>query len=606
MKVKSIHRILGLLLTASVFMFACTEESSDVKLDPKLSTSQVQNVTSESATVTGFVIAQGSGFTERGVCYNTQPEPTTSDNKEIFADDEATGATFAVELTGLNYATTYYARAYAVGANGTIYGEEMSFTTLPVVPTLNTTAITEITGNSAKSGGNVTNHGGANVTARGICFATHDNPTIADSKTVDGDDVGEFTSDLANLLGNTQYFVRAYATNSAGTGYGPVVAFTTLVDLPKVTTAAVTNITKTSAITGGDVTYDGGADVTERGIVYGLTADPTTADTRIIDAVDGTGEFVTNMTDLTLFTTYHVRAYAINSAGTAYGENIQFTTLADITKFFVVGDYNGWNNSPTAKFIISTATSAGLAEGYVYLTAGGIKLTIDHSWGDNSTFGDDGSGGLTNPGGNIPVPANGYYRIRANLSDMTYSLLLTNWGIIGDATPGGWGAQTALTYNATLDKWIGGYTLTANAFKFRANDNWDYNYGSPAGSNQLVAGGDNISISQANYYAITLDFSVPNEYTFSANRWGLIGDATPGGWSDDTDMTWDAVNNVFTVTVDLTANQFKFRANDGWDVNLGGALGALTPGGDNIAVSEAGNYTITLDPWNNVATMTKN
>lgn len=604
MKVKSIHRIFGLLLAASVFMFACTEESSDVRLDPKLATSQIQNVTSESAVVTGYVIAQGSGFTERGVCYNTMPEPTTSDNKVIFADDEATGASFAVEITGLNYATKYYARAYAVGVNGTIYGEEMSFTTLPVVPTLTTTAITEITGSSAKSGGNVTNHGGADVTARGICFATHDNPTIADSKTVDGDGLGEFASDLTNLLGNTQYYVRAYATNSAGTGYGPVEAFTTLVDLPRVTTAAVTNITKTSAITGGDVSYDGGADVTERGIVYSLSANPTTADTKIIDAVDGTGEFVTNMTDLTLFTKYHVRAYAINSAGTAYGENIEFTTLADITKFFVVGDYNGWNNSPTAKFIISTATSAGLAEGYIYLTTGGIKLTIDHSWGDNSTFGDNGTGGLTNPGGNIPVPANGYYRIRANLTDMTYSLVLTNWGVIGSATPGGWGADTPLTYNATLDQWIGGVSFVDGEFKFRAGD-WAYNYGSSAGDNTLNHDGTNISI-VANDYAITLDLSVPNEYTYSANRWGLIGDATPGGWSDDTDMSWDAVNNVFKVTVDLSANQFKFRANDGWDVNMGGALGALTPGGDNIVVSEAGNYTITLDPWNMVATMTKN
>ena len=586
-------------------MFACTEESSDVKLDPKLATSRVQNVTSSSALVTGFVIAHGSGFTERGVCYNTQTGPTTSESKVIFADDEATGATFAVELTGLNYATTYYARAYAVGANGTIYGEEVSFTTLPIVPELTTTAITEITGNSAESGGIVTNHGGANVTARGVCFATHDNPTIADSKTVDGDGVGEFTSDLTNLLGNTQYFVRAYATNSAGTGYGPVVAFTTLVDLPKVTTAAVTNITKTSAITGGEVTYDGGADVTERGIVYSFSANPTTADSKIIDAADGTGEFITNMTDLTLFTKYNVRAYAINSAGTAYGENIEFTTLADITKFFVVGDYNGWNNSASAKFIISTATSAGLAEGYIYLTAGGIKLTIDHSWGDNSTFGDNGSGGLTNPGNNISVPANGYYRIRANLSDMTYSLVLTNWGVIGSATPGGWGSETALTYNATLGQWIGGVSFVDGEFKFRAGD-WAYNYGSSAGDNTLNHDGANIPVAQANDYAITLDLSVPNEYTYSANRWGLIGDATPGGWSDDTDMAWDAVNNVFKVTVDLTANSFKFRANDGWAVNLGGSLDNLTQDGSNFSVSEAGNYTITLDPWNMVATMTKN
>lgn len=607
MKAKSIHRILGLLLITSIFMFACTDESSDIRLDPKLSTSLVQNITSESATITGFVIAQGDGFIERGVCYNTQPEPSTDDSKVIFDEELAEGATFDVELTGLDYATDYYARAYAIGSSGAIYGEEITFTTLPIAPELTTTAVTEITGSSAKSGGNVTNSGGAEVTVRGICFATHDTPTIDDNKTENGEGVGEFTSDLTELKGNTEYFVRAYATNSAGTGYGPAVSFTTLVDLPKVSTTAVASVTKTSAISGGNVSDDGGADLTERGIVFDFTENPTTtAGTKIIDATNGIGEFVSNITGLELATTYHVRAYAINSTGTAYGENISFTTLADITKFFVVGDYNGWNNSETTKFIISTETSNGMAEGYIYLTSGGIKLTTDHSWDNAHTFGDDGAGNLTNPGDNISVPADGYYLIKASLNDMSYSLTRMNWGIIGNATPSGWDGQTALTYNATLNKWIGGFSLVSGEFKFRANDDWDYNYGSTALDNTLDAGGTNIAITQENDYAITLDLSVPNEYTFSANRWGIIGDATPGGWSDDTDMAWDAVNNVFKVTVGLTANQFKFRANDDWAINLGGSLGALTQDGDNFSVSEAGNYTITLDPWNNVATMVKN
>lgn len=107
-------------------------------------------------------------------------------------------------------------------------------------------------------------------------------------------------------------------------------------------------------------------------------------------------------------------------------------------------------------------------------------------------------------------------------------------------------------------------------------------------------------------YAITLDLSTPLAYTYRADRWGLIGDATPGGWSDDTNMTWDAVNGRFTVTLNLTANKFKFRANDGWDYNFGGDLAALTLGGGDIQVAEAGNYTITLNPWTRVATMTKN
>ncbi len=138
---------------------------------------------------------------------------------------------------------------------------------------------------------------------------------------------------------------------------------------------------------------------------------------------------------------------------------------------------------------------------------------------------------LSETGGNIVSPA-GYYKINVNaaVNPMTYTAVATVWGVIGDATPGGWGDETALTYNPTLRIWMGAMNLTAAAIKFRANHDWGYNYGAPAGSQNLVAGGDNIAISMADVYAITLDLSHPNEYTYRADRWGIIGDATPGGW----------------------------------------------------------------------------
>ena len=129
MKRMSIYRILAILVTASILFAACTKENADVRLDPKLSTSQLLNVTSDAATVVGFVVAQGSGFTEKGVCYGLATAPTTANTKVVYSG-EATTATFNVTLTGLAYATKYYARAYATGASGTIYGEEYNFTTL--------------------------------------------------------------------------------------------------------------------------------------------------------------------------------------------------------------------------------------------------------------------------------------------------------------------------------------------------------------------------------------------------------------------------------------------------------------------------------------------
>jgi len=274
---------------------------------------------------------------------------------------------------------------------------------------------------------------------------------------------------------------------------------------------------------------------------------------------------------------------------------------------WIVGDYNGWDNSDNAKFIITTPTSNRTAEGYVYLKQGGIKLVTDHSWDNAHTYGDDGSGNLTNPGNNISVQEDGYYRVRANLSEMTFSLVKTDWGIIGSATPSDWGDETPLNYNSDLEQWIGGVHLTANEFKFRANHSWDYNYGSDEADGKLQAGGANIPVDIEDDYAITLDFSTPNEYTYSVHRWGVIGGATPDPtWGSDFNMSWDAENSVFTITIDLTAGEFKFRADDGWAVNFGGDLDNLTQDGSNLSVSENGNYTLTLDPWNRKATVTKN
>lgn len=612
MKRISIYRIFAVLVTATLIYSGCTKDTADVRLSPQIATTQVINIGSDSATVIGFVVAGGNEFTERGVYYGTDTLPTAANNKVIYTGQN-TKATFNATLTDLAFATKYYARAYGINQNTTVYGTGITFTTLPVVPTLFTDTVTAITGNSATGGGNVTNSGGADVTARGVCFDTIHNPTIANSMTSDGKGTGAFVSSLTGLRGNTVYYVRAYATNSAGTGYGPERSFTTLVDLPVVTTSPVTNITQTSAQSGGNVSYDGGASVTSRGLAWGTAADPTVLD-NVIAAGQDTGTFVSELVNLTKFTSYHVRAYATNSAGTAYGSDIAFTTLADITKFWVVGDYNLWTNSDAASYIISTPTSGGTAQGYVYLTAGAFKLVTDHSWDAAHTYGDDGSNtGIlsnVNGGANILVATAGYYFIEASLATMTYSYFPTTWSIIGDATPGGWSTDTPLAFNATSQTWASEVHLTSGGyFKFRANDSWNSpnpNYGSTAADGMtLDAGGSNIAVTFTADYAITLNLSIPNQYTYSANYWGLIGDFN--SWSADEVMTWDATNKVFTATITAPpAGAFKFRANGAWTVNLGGDPAALTYGGGNIPLAIAGIYTITLDPWGLTATITKN
>jgi hypothetical protein len=611
---KIIFKWTAFLFVAALIVSACTKEMSEVRLEPTLSTSNTMRVTSDSAIVVGFVVAQGDGFTERGVCYNTSANPTIDNSKVVYTADTPE-ATFNVALSGLKFATKYYARAYATSELTTVYGEEVTFTTLPVVPVITTAALNSVTGNSAIGGGNVTNSGGAEVTARGVCFDIVQNPTVAGSKTTDGKGVGEFVSTMTGLKGNTTYYVRAYATNSAGTGYGPEVSFKTLVDLPVVTTAAVTAITKTSAVSGGEVTYNGGGEVTARGLVFSMSADPTINDTKI-DGGAGVGAFVSKLANLEKFTTYHVRAYATNSAGTAYGSDIQFTTLADILTWNIPGDYveasypgsglANWSpdKSPQA---ISTVANPDKLEGYVYMANANNewKFATQANW-DGPNYGAGGAGKLDANGGNIGSPK-GYYKINADATALTYTAVATVWGVIGSASPMGWDDETALAYNPAAKTWRGVVHLTAAEFKFRANHNWDYNYGSDAADGKLTAGGGNIPVTVESDYAFELDLSHPNAYTYKANRWGVIGDATPGKWDTDTNMAWDATNKVFTVTLDLVSpGSFKFRANDGWDLNYGGNLGNLTPGGDNISVESAGNYTITFDPWGLKATISKN
>ena len=123
--------------------------------------------------------------------------------------------------------TTYYVRAYAINSNDTAYGNQITFTTSGVAPTVTTTAASSITTTTATSGGNVTSDGGSAVTARGVCWSTSQNPTVRGNHTSNGSGTSIFTSSLTGLTAGTTYYVRAYAINSVDTAYGNQITFTT-------------------------------------------------------------------------------------------------------------------------------------------------------------------------------------------------------------------------------------------------------------------------------------------------------------------------------------------------------------------------------------------
>jgi hypothetical protein len=300
------------------------------------STSVISNITQTTATSGGTISDDGgSAITMRGVCWSTSTNPTISNSKTT--DGTGTGS-FTSNLTGLTAGVTYYVRAYATNSLGTVYGNSEQFTTdAASVPILTTQSIFNITKFTASSGGTISSIGGSTITAKGVCWSTTPNPTISNTKTSDGSGTGNFTSSLTGLTAGTTYYVRAYATNSAGTGYGIAVQFnTTGADLPILTTNAVTNITTTSAGCGGNVTSDGGSAVTIRGICWSTSPNPVyTFNSTSVGS--GIGSFSTLISSLARGTKYYVRAYATNSVGTAYGNEVTFNTNVIIGDAFQGG-----------------------------------------------------------------------------------------------------------------------------------------------------------------------------------------------------------------------------------------------------------------------------
>jgi uncharacterized protein (TIGR02145 family) len=326
-----------------------------------VTTSNISNITQTTAIGGGNIISDGgSTITARGVCWNTTGNPTTDDSTTT---DGADAGSWVSELVELQPNTTYYVRAYATNSQGTAYGEQNSFTTLEHIficdaldncnftftqggnaEWVTQTEESYYAGSSAQSGiidDNQQSTLETTVTGPGIVSfhwkvsseSGYDKLKFYIESTLEDEISGTVDWELqeVEIPEGTHTIEWSYTKDSSvrrGQDHGWLdkVVFTTVeATLPTVTTASTSNITQTTAVSGGEVTSSGNAAITARGVCWNTTGNPTIADSKTSNGT-GTESWVSELVELQANTTYYMRAYATNSEGTSYGDVVQFTT----------------------------------------------------------------------------------------------------------------------------------------------------------------------------------------------------------------------------------------------------------------------------------------
>ncbi|MFN8257507.1 MAG: fibrobacter succinogenes major paralogous domain-containing protein [Bacteroidales bacterium] len=405
-------------------------------------------IKANSAICGGNVIYDGgSPFTAKGICWNTSPDPTTSNSIYIFGSGLGS---FTCSLSDLNPTTTYYVRAFASNSFGTVYGDEKSFTTLtPGFPVVNSVSVSSITLNSASVKGEVVSDENSDVTNRGVCWSLINNPTIADNSATAGSGLGNFECNLTGLSESTTYYTRAFATNSSGTSYGQELSFTTSTPgMANVVTKTATSVTQFSANCNGEVISDGWSAITERGICWSTNPNPTIADNKLINGT-GIGNYSVQLTGLTLNTMYFFRAYAVNNFGIAYGDIVEFTTSSEgVTDI----DGNIYN-------IVTIGTQVWMKENLKTTKfKDGTSIPLVSDPGNWSSLYSSGFCWLNDDPNSFKNEFGGLY----------------NWYAVNDTRnicPSGWHIPTEADFNELIN-YLGGYSVAGGKMKESGTTLW--------------------------------------------------------------------------------------------------------------------------------------
>lgn len=348
-----------------------------------------------------------------------------------------------------------------------------------------------------------------------------------------------------------------------------------------------------------------------------MVQDPDSSDlwTLSIDLTDGFAKFRANDT------------WDINWGSTQFPIGVGVQGGPDIP--VVAGSYDITFNSATGEYYFDVASDIGILgsatpfgwdadvnlfqsttdtnEYYITLDllAGAAKFRQNDAWDINWGGADFPSGIGTQNGPDIPIPTAGTYSITFNKSTGAYNFeaifTIDSVGIIGDGTPGGWNTVTQMAQNPSDGNlWTLSAPLTDGGLQFSLN-NGQFIWGAPDfPTGVAVENGDTIPVTEGNWL---IEFnSSTGEYSFNIieifETVGIIGDATPGGWDNDTDMERSPTDSSqWTLRVILTDGEAKFRANNDWAVNWGSGdfpTGVATRDGANIPVT-AGEYVVSFN-----------
>ncbi|MBU8892509.1 MAG: fibrobacter succinogenes major paralogous domain-containing protein [Bacteroidales bacterium] len=314
---------------------------------------QIFDITASSTNV-GININHDGGLEilEHGLCWNMSGEPSIDDSfTSNFVDQTIldTGVeNFTYSINNLEINSIYYIRTFTINELGVNYGGEYSFTTKDGIPDAEIIQIFDITAYTINIGININHDGGLEILEHGLCWNMSGEPSIDDSFTTNFVDqtildtgVENFIYSINNLEINSTYYIRTFITNELGITYGIEFSFTTGDGSPVIKTVEFSEIRSNSLKSGGNVISDEGFTIIEKGVCWNTSGNPDINDFKI-NAGSGSESFECHLENLQEGEDYYVKAYATNSKGTAYGEELQVSLIYGVIQ---VQDYDGnWYN----------------------------------------------------------------------------------------------------------------------------------------------------------------------------------------------------------------------------------------------------------------------